>query len=291
MSQSEFRAECSKCQKVYDKPKTYQNHLRSQGHKLASLERGEQNKENQPSNEDIEETEDEEFLVLNETFCLFYLYESPDLAWTMTHMRKTHGLFIPQSEYISDLPALLKYLHVTIAEFHQCLYCESTKRSAEAARAHMISKGHCTVNAEDVQGFYEYSDDEDAEEGENGKLKAKEAEILIPEDDKLTLPSGKQLGHRSKSHLYRQHLPPPEVRAQRKAIADSAAEPSSPSNNRNTQLTTRARGEMGLVGLSDPQRRSLRDVEMKLVKAGMRVKNEHQAAVEKRLNLPRPFKG
>jgi hypothetical protein len=60
-------------------------------------------------------------------------------------------------EFLSDCNGMLRYLAMKINLGSQCLYCEKELRNAEAARKHMIDKGHCKLR-------YGQPGDEDAEE-------------------------------------------------------------------------------------------------------------------------------
>lgn len=85
-------------------------------------------------------------------------------------------------------------------------------RSPDAARAHMLDKGHCKMLHEgealaEYAEFYDYSasypDNETADPN---------AEVEIPElddsDYQLVLPSGSVIGHRSLMRYYKQSLNP-----------------------------------------------------------------------------------
>lgn len=61
------------------------------------------------------------------------------------------------TEFLSDLNGMMRYLAMKINLGSQCLYCEKSFSSAEAARKHMIDKGHCKLQ-------YGQLGDEDAEE-------------------------------------------------------------------------------------------------------------------------------
>lgn len=85
-------------------------------------------------------------------------------------------------------------------------------QTVEAARAHMIDKGHCKMLHEgdalaEYAEFYDYSSSyPDAEIGDP------DTEVEIPElddsDYQLVLPSGSIIGHRSLFKYYKQNLNP-----------------------------------------------------------------------------------
>lgn len=89
-----------------------------------------------------------------------------DLDACLVHMQRSHGFFLPERPYITDLPGLTQYLADKVCVGHLCLYCNGRGRgfhSAEAARRHMISKSHCKVayDREDdrleLGDFYDFS--------------------------------------------------------------------------------------------------------------------------------------
>jgi pre-60S factor REI1 len=310
-------SKCSTCQKVFDGTKAYQNHLKSRNHleKLAATveddvaedkivddvqqlatvaSRMENLKIEESSSEEEHEEDNDEVEDFDEEICLFCLHDSEGLDENVAHMQKSHGLFIPNQANLTDLASFLNYLHTLIAQFHECLYCGTSRNSAEGARAHMRSKGHCMVNldSDELGEFWE-----DAA-GEKGQIEMKS------DEEKMALPGGKVVARRDQARRYRQHLPSVEIRAQRRAIAAAesedvsteSGEPSSSASaaaaaNQERSLTTRVpKTEMGLIGLSDVEKRSLRVVEKHMLKIEMRARNEYRAGLERRGNAQRHFK-
>jgi pre-60S factor REI1 len=94
-------------------------------------------------------------------------------------MIKTHGLFLPEPNYIADMDGLVRYLNTKVNEEHQCLYCGRLKWSEDGIKTHMRDTNHCKIayETEDAQleigQFYDfrstYSDDEweDSDEDED----------------------------------------------------------------------------------------------------------------------------
>lgn len=105
------------------------------------------------------------------TSCLFCNLESSDINASVSHMERTHGMFIPEKQYLVDMEGLLRSLQQRIQEFHECLVCGKVKSNAFAAQTHMRDTGHCKIPyaTEDEQleigEFYDfrstYSDDEE----------------------------------------------------------------------------------------------------------------------------------
>ena len=113
------------------------------------------------------------------TRCLFCNTSSKSSDLNLVHMKKSHGLFIPERDYLDDMDGLLQWLDDRIrSEPHECLYCHQTKSSSEAIQSHMRDLGHCKIAFEDevdmieVGQFYDfrstYSDDEmDGDDGDD----------------------------------------------------------------------------------------------------------------------------
>ncbi|KAK5110003.1 hypothetical protein LTR62_006370 [Meristemomyces frigidus] len=110
--------------------------------------------------------------------CLFCNYGSPTLDLNLNHMSRQHGFFIPEKDYLVDLPGLIDYLSETIEVLHTCLYCHKGLHTGAGIQTHMRDRGHCMIaygteeEQMDVGEFYDfsstYSDDEDEEEQVNG---------------------------------------------------------------------------------------------------------------------------
>ncbi len=105
------------------------------------------------------------------------------LTDTLAHMSKAHGFFIPDSEYLSDLPGLVSYLADKVSIGNICLYCNGRGKgfhNVESVRNHMLDKFHCKIAYADMEDqlelgdFYDftssYPQDEDEEwEDEDGE--------------------------------------------------------------------------------------------------------------------------
>lgn len=117
-------------------------------------------------------------------------------------MELQHGFFVTEPEYLVDLEGLILYLAKVINSDYLCLFCDAEKdfKSAEAARQHMIDKGHCFMNIyllEDFCLYYDFSKvldtiKEEADEEQHSREKEKEKETQVatnagkekPEDEK-----------------------------------------------------------------------------------------------------------
>lgn len=128
----------------------------------------------------------EQCLFCNETFELF--------DHNILHMQKSHGLFIKDIDHlVVDLETLVRYLHLVVFQYHECLYCHSQRRTAEAAQQHMIGKGHCKIDIQTPDS--EYRDFFDFNANESGNQLEHSAATLTrapnPESESVHLPSGK----------------------------------------------------------------------------------------------------
>jgi pre-60S factor REI1 len=105
--------------------------------------------------EDVERTIEERLAAsrrrLQVTDCLFCNSSALSLEENLTHMASIHSFFIPEAEYLIDIPGLLGYLGEKLAIGNACLYCNRHDgkgrefRSLDAVRKHMIDKSHCKI--------------------------------------------------------------------------------------------------------------------------------------------------
>lgn len=148
--------------------------------------------------------------------CLFCGHHSKNMVKNLKHMSETHSFFIPDVEYCSDVKGLLLYLGEKISQGFMCLWCNEAGRtfySMEAARAHMIDKGHCKMLHEglalaEYADYYDYSASYPNQEGENMDVdeEVEEPETLEGDDFQLVLPSGVTVGHRNLMRYYKQNI-------------------------------------------------------------------------------------
>lgn len=177
------------------------------------------------------------------TSCIYCGVPHHDIETNLTHMFKSHGLYIPERSYLVNLEGLLEYLISIIVIDNECLCCNFQGRSLESIRAHMSSKGHCRLpyeskaEREEFAKFYDFSsiesnpeksksekkvgfsgvndeidniETETDSESENGDVNNNYTLVHIdPLDSNLSLPNGSRLGHRQHRRIYRQNLPLP----------------------------------------------------------------------------------
>lgn len=179
--------------------------------------------------------------------CLFCNMMSPDFDTNLTHMHKSHGLFIPLEiddgvlVLVVDLKTLVQYLHLVIFEYHECLLCHTGRQTKQAVQQHMMGKGHCRIDLDgeesEFRDFYEEvddgsaesesaldeaetsaSDDETTRETTTDKPKGRQPSPGL-DDKSLWLSSGKTLSHRS-APLPRYHRPLAETQRVARRGAD-----------------------------------------------------------------------
>uniref|UniRef100_A0A8C4QTJ5 Zinc finger protein 622 n=1 Tax=Eptatretus burgeri TaxID=7764 RepID=A0A8C4QTJ5_EPTBU len=170
--------------------------------------------------------------VLSNTTCLFCPHLSASLAENMAHMSCDHSFFIPDVEYLVNLPGLMSYLGEKVEVGNVCLWCNENGRSfytLEAVKGHMRDKGHCKVFADgdallEFSDFYDfrpsYPDYKGGVAGDSDDDEEEEAEDIILKYDEdtmeLQLPSGARIGHRSLMIYFKQRFGKPQTIAVRK---------------------------------------------------------------------------
>jgi pre-60S factor REI1 len=286
-AKASFETTCEACQKTFFSENSYQNHVKSSKHRAREArmlrdsaddassvmsstfslgepvnkprERSEVSKVTESlKNATIDEDEEDEEMEdsgFSSSRCLFCNEKASDIHQNTEHMFKSHGMFIPERDYLVDLEGLIHYLYRKINENSECLYCHAVRNNAEGTRTHMRDKGHCMIafesQAEQVEigQFYDfrstYSDGEDDEDDsivEDGGVKVDgeddegwetetSASSMDEDEDEidgtkgqvyateyeLHLPSGRTAGHRSLAKYFRQNLRNYPTAAEREA--------------------------------------------------------------------------
>ncbi|KAL4002920.1 C2H2 type zinc-finger (2 copies) family protein [Acanthocheilonema viteae] len=237
---------CKCCRKQFQSTNAYDNHLSSRRHKESEIRSFKKNAMkrtnkvtvtkkqmsdfhyNHFSGVDIQEsdrndddsdswitdygTDDEDFdesEVIPGTVCLFCNYGSKNVETNLIHMSVSHGFFLPDAEFCTDVNGMLHYLGLKVGSGNMCLVCNERKRfcSLDACQKHMRDKGHCRVACSieemiEFENFYDYSSM--YPEGEDDD---KSYSVALTDDGyTLTLPSGAKIGHRSLLRYYKQRL-------------------------------------------------------------------------------------
>ncbi|KAE8354498.1 C2H2 type zinc-finger-domain-containing protein [Aspergillus coremiiformis] len=361
-AKASFEKTCVACQKTFFSENSYQNHVKSSKHRAREAqllrdsaddassvmsstfslgepvnkprERSEVSKvaeslKNATINEDDEDEEMGEG-GFAPSHCLFCNEKSSDLQQNAEHMFKTHGMFIPERDYLVDLKGLIHYLYRKINENSECLYCHVVRNNPEGTRTHMRDKGHCMIafESEDEQveigQYYDfrstYSDDEDDSIVEDGGVKVgggddegweteTSASSMDEDEDEidpakgqvyateyeLHMPSGRTAGHRSLAKYYRQnlrnYLTTEERAARQLAIENGEIEEEQPrGRNANRAVVSRANGGMGMIGATDSQKRFAADIERKDRTRAQRQEKRYTARVNRAANNQKHFR-
>ncbi len=267
-----------------------------------------------------EESDSEEGPDFIPESCLFCSHSSSSLEDNITHMYKTHGLFIPDRDrIIVDLKSLLRYLHLVIFQYRECLYCHSQRKSAEAAQQHMIGKGHCKfdISSEESEfaDFYAESttfgkgDGDSQEEEKRGPTERTgearlSAAITKVDSETARLSSGKLFSHRATAqatrsrHQYRAtvtRLQPqlPDLAADESNLHQSSQQ--TPQNSTSLAVAKGAKREAtlalqldnlsisdraALAHLSAPEQRSLLSIQKRELSQAKRVEKRFRSRVE-----------
>lgn len=302
-----FQRSCTACEQHYTNRKAWQAHLESRNHDQKTTEtdsKGSSLSDESPLStlslntheEDQSASKEESFSPLQ---CLFCNVESASMDFNLTHMSHAHSFFIPDAEYLVDMESLLSYLFAVVSVFHECLFCGSSKTTKFGVQDHMRGKGHCKVDFEDdehdLKQFYDFIGDVD-DEGDQPKTEV----ALVPNGDELRLPSGKVLGHRSRTRLFRQDFSnhPSSSSSSRQQLLTEADAETGAKNGSETisvgstdrRLAMRAGTSTSLIGVPELQRRALIAVEKKMEKMATREKNEYQYVLEKGGNKQKRYK-
>lgn len=179
------------------------------------------------------------------TQCLFDNSNFQDVHSNVEYMRRTFSFFIPNREYLKDLNGLIQYLGHKVYYNCQCLACHRVFRCADAAKMHMISKGHTRIGTHtedleaEIEDFYDFQDsykelfalrnqplepdfdasgDDEWEDVGETKEDSSQVELStllkgfglrkarITSMGDLKLPDGRRLGHRDLAYVYKQRL-------------------------------------------------------------------------------------
>lgn len=241
VGQETLSAYCRVCRKYFSSQNAREAHLKSKKHRDNVKTKFDQNNCNKVKNykkstgiqdkcqfvpliEEIEdisndqddddgwETCDEDEEEIRADHCPFCPYCGPSLEANLNHMTLRHSFFIPDLEYVINLPGLVSRLHRQISVEHVCLWCGKSFGSTESVWQHVADLGHAKIshrgeNFSEYEEFYDYSSSypEDTGDQRDG---AAEPECLDDDNWELVLPSGARIGHRSLARYYRQNLPP-----------------------------------------------------------------------------------
>lgn len=190
---------CEVCEKTYTTENAYRSHINSKKHKENELKSASQQSQPAPQSDevpsapvdppppstlptisptpkdstlsvpvtedDINESIDAKIAAarsrLSPVHCLFCTHTSSALSENLTHMSSSHSFFVPDADYLVDLPGLITYLGEKIAVGNVCIYCNGKGRelrTLEAVRKHMLDKAHCKIAYDTEDDRLEVSD-------------------------------------------------------------------------------------------------------------------------------------
>lgn len=244
----------------------------------------------EPSEMDHDDGADEDTTVIPpSTECLFCRHASSELDKNLAHMKSVHSFNIPDIDNLqTDLQTFLTYLSLVINQYFECLFCGQTKHSAEAIRAHMTTVGHCMLRLSSDSEFLEFWQTSGEEEND-----ARVAPIRILDDGDLLLPSGVVVLSRS-ARVRPRHISARQSDSMSVVLADDQpAHMQSPDSSLSPNVKTlelARRDEMGIIGLSDQQRRSLVVLQRAERSRELRQRNAQRSSVEKIGNQQKHFK-
>lgn len=226
---------------------------------------------------------DDDYIKVSTTKCLFCPQSSSSISENIDHMSINHGLFIPSPDRLYDLETFLSYLATVIFEYNECLYCGLAKGTVDGVQTHMRDKGHCMLNLQPESELLDFWETEDTREDGEGEEKNEQATTAVKlSETEMRLPSGAVVSARSdtaqlrvKPSLAHSRTKGSQYRSRRDAQieaitagedkAETADQPPTKSASRNDRRIA-VRSEMGLIGISENQRRALQVTEMKMRK-------------------------
>ncbi|KAJ0303736.1 hypothetical protein COL516b_006173 [Colletotrichum fioriniae] len=199
------------------------------------------------SDEDENDTEPQE--IFNPSQCLFCSELSPAFAENMVHMQKRHGLSLPNPEsLIVDLETLIKYFHLVMVEYKECLYCGSARNTAQAVRQHMTGKSHCRIDIDKPDSEFRdfYNLDPGYGRGSEDSLGCRH--FVDSNENTRELASGKIVSHRSAKKARDRRDP---KSSKREVSYSLLVGEGSSKGNTSTALTASHHSEKGLTTAAD----------------------------------------
>ncbi|EFN82475.1 Zinc finger protein 622 [Harpegnathos saltator] len=213
LEQSKENRYCTICCKKFNTKNQYENHLISKKHKENS------DKLENSDNKVSQETKNVIGSINDDTSGFGNSISMKDIVSN----RKTNMEVIEIDSVVEsvDSDEWIKDTENPV-DNNNCLFCNHHSRSltrkafqsTDAARAHMLDKGHCKMLHEgeallEYSDFYDYSSSyPDAENGENPDVEVALPDELDDFDYQMMLPSGNVIGHRALMTYYKQKLNP-----------------------------------------------------------------------------------
>mmetsp|Transcript_35355 Transcript_35355/g.56435 ORF Transcript_35355/g.56435 Transcript_35355/m.56435 type:complete len:357 (-) Transcript_35355:2476-3546(-) len=166
----------------------------------------------------IDESQLKKKVDVNE--CIFDGHVSETLEQNLEYMQKNFGLFIPDAEYLVDLPGLVKYCTQKVKAGKLCLFCDKPFATGQATIQHMVDKSHCKIpwdTADDVEEYEDFYDYSSLYETDTGKKKGKMNAEMLDSGELLLVNNEtnerKVVGNRDYNRYYKQNFKPEDTRA------------------------------------------------------------------------------
>lgn len=164
-------------------------------------------------NDDEEQQEDEREIMCLPTepnISIFDNTEHESVEACLEYMEKNFSFYIPDKQYLTDLPGFLTYLNEKVKIGGLCLFCQKQFQPGYAVQSHMISKSHCKIAFDDdedeFEDFYDYTSSYEGIADEDL------GEVTINALGEMVLPDGRTVGHREFRRFYKQNFRPEETR-------------------------------------------------------------------------------
>jgi len=158
---------------------------------------------------------------------LFDSYQADTVPDAVRYMGNKFGFFVPDSEFVSDLNGMLRYLAMKIELGKQCLHCNKELKDAEATRKHMVDKSHCKLRygqlgdedaEEELEDFYTYPASMDVGDGQLVAVGEEAPAALTTQGLEMVVnrtedgSGGQIIGSRSMARYYKQRPKPTDNR-------------------------------------------------------------------------------
>lgn len=217
-----------------------------------------ENEHDEVSNEGTEE-------VATPFQCLFCNQEfgEDDVGFdqNLYHMGSSHGLDIPDAEFVEDMQSLVGYLSTEVRVWHECVYCGATKPTTASIQSHMRDTNHCQLNLDrepELAEFWAPTSSSDEEET-TSKRDLSDKEMILESGRVI---ASRRAGPRRKVHRKRNTMAltapvsasPEKSESEPKATAEA---------QQSTGRQIARREQMGIIGISDQQRHALALAEKK----------------------------
>lgn len=227
--------------------------------------------------------------------CIFCLAKSDEISHNIEHMAASHGLVLPDLQKLeTDVDTFISYLGLVAVHYCECLFCGATKRSAEAARAHMLAKGHCMLDLSTGSEFLEFWASGTGN-GEDSDSLQRSYQLLSVTEMRLSSGAIASSWNDANTSVQKRRSDWPKRAERTRAELTTLTRPDAPSDDivrgssrrqgrgksQEPCRTLATRDQMGLIGLSNSQRRSLAVAQRKIDLSALRARNKAQWTLEK----------